>query len=41
MAVRGIDIAHEYPKPRDDEIVQAADVIVIMGCSPSPQSRQR
>jgi arsenate reductase (thioredoxin) len=32
MAERGIDIAHEYPKPWTDEIVQAADVIVTMGC---------
>ena len=32
MAERGIDIAHEYPKPWTDEIVQAADVIITMGC---------
>jgi arsenate reductase (thioredoxin) len=32
MEERGIDIAHEYPKPWTDEIVQAADVIVTMGC---------
>jgi protein-tyrosine-phosphatase len=32
MAERGIDIAHEFPKPWTDEIVQAADVIVTMGC---------
>jgi arsenate reductase (thioredoxin) len=32
MAERGIDISHEYPKPWTDEIVQAADVIVTMGC---------
>jgi arsenate reductase (thioredoxin) len=32
MAERGIDIGHEYPKPWTDEIVQAADVIVTMGC---------
>lgn len=32
MAERGVDIAHEYPKPWTDEIVQAADVIVTMGC---------
>ncbi len=32
MAERGIDIAHEYPKPWTDEIVQAADVVVTMGC---------
>ena len=32
MAERGIDIAHEYPKPWTDEIVQAADVVITMGC---------
>jgi arsenate reductase (thioredoxin) len=32
MAERGIDISGEYPKPWTDEIVQAADVIVTMGC---------
>ncbi len=32
MAERGIDIAHEYPKPWTDEIVRAADVIITMGC---------
>ena len=28
----GIDITEEYPKPWTDEIVQAADVVVTMGC---------
>jgi len=32
MAERGIDIAHEYPKPWTDEIVRAADVVITMGC---------
>ena len=32
MAEVGIDIAMEYPKPWTDEIVQAADVVVTMGC---------
>jgi arsenate reductase (thioredoxin) len=32
MAERGIDISKEYPKPWTDEIVQAADVVVTMGC---------
>ncbi len=32
MAEAGIDISHEYPKPWTDEIVQAADVVVTMGC---------
>ena len=32
MAERGIDIAQEYPKPWTDEIVQAADVVITMGC---------
>ncbi|MGH9135927.1 MAG: arsenate reductase ArsC [Acidimicrobiales bacterium] len=32
MAELGIDIAREFPKPWTDEIVQAADVVVTMGC---------
>ncbi|MFE6648281.1 arsenate reductase ArsC [Nocardioides sp. NPDC057772] len=32
MAERGIDISEEFPKPWTDEIVQAADVVVTMGC---------
>lgn len=32
MAERGIDISGEYPKPWTDEIVQAADVVITMGC---------
>jgi arsenate reductase (thioredoxin) len=32
MAEVGIDISGEYPKPWTDEIVQAADVVVTMGC---------
>ena len=32
MAEVGIDIATEFPKPWTDEIVQAADVVVTMGC---------
>jgi arsenate reductase (thioredoxin) len=32
MAERGIDISKEYPKPWTDEIVQAADVVITMGC---------
>ena len=32
MAEVGIDIASEYPKPWTEEIVQAADVVVTMGC---------
>ncbi|MBZ4504455.1 arsenate reductase ArsC [Mycobacterium avium subsp. hominissuis] len=28
----GIDITGEYPKPWTDEIVQAADVVITMGC---------
>jgi arsenate reductase (thioredoxin) len=35
MAERGIDISGEYPKPWTGEIVQAADVIVTMGCGDS------
>ncbi len=32
MAEVGIDIGGEFPKPWTDEIVQAADVVVTMGC---------
>lgn len=32
MAEVGIDIATEFPKPWTTEIVQAADVVVTMGC---------
>jgi protein-tyrosine-phosphatase len=32
MAERGIDISKEFPKPWTDEIVQAADVVITMGC---------
>ena len=32
MAEVGIDIAEEYPKPWTEEIVQAADVVITMGC---------
>ena len=32
MEERGIDISGEYPKPWTDEVVQAADVVITMGC---------
>ncbi len=32
MAEIDIDITGEYPKPWTDEIVQAADVVITMGC---------
>ena len=32
MAEIGIDIAQEFPKPWTTEIVQAADVVITMGC---------
>jgi protein-tyrosine-phosphatase len=32
MAERGIDISAEFPKPWTDEVVQAADVVITMGC---------
>ena len=32
MAEVGIDNTGEFPKPWTDEIVQAADVVVTMGC---------
>ncbi len=32
MAERGIDISSEFPKPWTDEVIQAADVVITMGC---------
>jgi protein-tyrosine-phosphatase len=32
MAEVGIDITGEFPKPWSDEIVQAANVVITMGC---------
>ena len=32
MAEVGIDITGEFPKPWTTEIVQAADVVITMGC---------
>ncbi len=32
MAERGIDITQEFPKPWTEEILQAADVVITMGC---------
>lgn len=41
MAERGIDISSEYPKPWTDEIVQAADVVITMGCGDACPPRRR
>lgn len=35
MAEKGVDISSEHPQPWSDEIVQAADVVVTMGCGDS------
>ncbi len=32
MAELGIDISEEFPKPMADEFIEAADVVVTMGC---------
>jgi protein-tyrosine-phosphatase len=40
MAEHGIDIADEYPKPWSYEIIQAADVIITMGCGDAPPTLQ-
>jgi len=32
MAEIGIDITGEYPKPWTEEVVEAADVVITMGC---------
>ncbi len=35
MGRRGISLGEEFPKPLTDDVVQAADVIVTMGCGDS------
>ena len=32
MEELGVDMAQEFPKPLTDEVVQAADVVITMGC---------
>jgi protein-tyrosine-phosphatase len=32
MAEAGVDMSEEFPKPLTDEVVQAADVVITMGC---------
>jgi arsenate reductase len=32
MAELGLDISKEFPKPMTDEVVQAADAVITMGC---------
>lgn len=32
MAEIGLDLADEFPKPLTDDVVQAADVVITMGC---------
>jgi arsenate reductase len=32
MAELGLDVSKEFPKPMTDEVVQAADAVVTMGC---------
>jgi protein-tyrosine-phosphatase len=32
MAEFGIDLSQEFPKPLTDEVVEAADVVITMGC---------
>lgn len=32
MAELGVDLSEEFPKPLTDEVVQAADVVITMGC---------
>ena len=32
MAEIGLDLTHEFPKPLTDDVVQAADVVITMGC---------
>jgi protein-tyrosine-phosphatase len=35
MAEIGLDLSHEYPKPLTTDKVQAADVVITMGCGDS------
>jgi arsenate reductase (thioredoxin) len=32
MAELGLDVSKEFPKPMTDEVVQAADAVITMGC---------
>ncbi len=32
MSELGLDISKEFPKPMTDEVVQAADAVITMGC---------
>jgi arsenate reductase len=32
MSELGLDLTKEFPKPMTDEVVQAADVVITMGC---------
>jgi arsenate reductase (thioredoxin) len=32
LAERGLDVAEEFPKPLTDDVVQAANVVITMGC---------
>jgi arsenate reductase (thioredoxin) len=32
MRELGLDLSQEFPKPLTDEVVEAADVVVTMGC---------
>jgi protein-tyrosine-phosphatase len=32
MAELGVDMSEEFPKPLTDEVVQAADIVITMGC---------
>ena len=32
MTEIGVDLSKEFPKPLDDDVVRAADVVVTMGC---------
>jgi protein-tyrosine-phosphatase len=32
MGELGIDMSREFPKPVTDEVVQAADLVITMGC---------
>ena len=32
MAEVGVDVGKEFPKPMTDEVVEAADAVITMGC---------
>src|SRR5215213_2066834 len=36
MSELGLDVSKEFPKPMTDEVVEAADAVITMGCDACP-----